>query len=72
MSDITNTEFLKKQYENKDNLGTRISIHDKYSTNKQGFGNWIVSNYEIEKWSKDFRTWLWHREYVETSYGFDC
>lgn len=48
MSDIANTEFLKKQYENKDNLGTRISIHDKYSTNKQGFGNWIISNYEIE------------------------
>lgn len=52
MSDITNTEFLKKQYENKDNLGTRISIHDKYSTNKQGFGNWIVSNYEIENGAK--------------------
>lgn len=48
MSDIANTEFLKKQYENKDNLGTRISIHYKYSTNKQGFGNWIISNYEIE------------------------
>lgn len=52
MSDIANTEFLKKQYENKDNLGTRISIHDKYSTNKQGFGNWIISNYEIENGAK--------------------
>lgn len=52
MSDITNTEFLKKQYKNKDNLGTRISIHDKYSTNKQGFGNWIVSNYAIENGAK--------------------
>lgn len=52
MSDIANTEFLKKQYENKDNLGTRISIHDKYSTSKQGFGNWIFSNYEIENGAK--------------------
>lgn len=37
---------LQKQYQNADNLNKRISIHD-YSTNKQGFGNWIVSHYDI-------------------------
>jgi hypothetical protein len=38
MQDI---EILKKQYKNAQNLRTRISLHDKYSKNKQGFGNWI-------------------------------
>lgn len=38
---------IKKQYQTSQNLNTRISIHDKYSTNKQPFGNWILSHYEI-------------------------
>ena len=37
------------QYKDSKNLNQRISIHDKYSTNKQGFGNWIFSNYKILK-----------------------
>lgn len=44
--------IIKKQYANANNLNTRISIHDKYSTNKMGFGNWIVSNYKIDKGMK--------------------
>lgn len=39
---------VKKQYANSVNLSTRISIHDKYSVNKTGFGNWIVNHYRIE------------------------
>lgn len=38
---------IKKQYQTSQNLNTRISIHDKYSTNCQPFGNWIVSHYTI-------------------------
>ena len=38
---------VKNQYSTADKLNTRISIHSKYSTNKQGFGNWITSHYEI-------------------------
>jgi ubiquinone/menaquinone biosynthesis C-methylase UbiE len=38
---------VKEQYGTADKLNTRISIHKKYSTNKQGFGNWIFSNYMI-------------------------
>ena len=38
---------IEKQYQTAVNLNTRISIHDKYSTNKLGFGNWIFSNYVI-------------------------
>ena len=47
MNAINDKDIVKKQYENAANLNKRISIHDKYSVNKQGFGNWIVSNYQI-------------------------
>ncbi len=48
MSDINDKKVVEKQYATSTNLNTRISIHDKYSTNKQGFGNWIFSHYEID------------------------
>ncbi len=44
MEDLT----VKKQYGTADKLNIRISLHKKYSVNKQGFGNWIFSNYRIE------------------------
>ena len=47
MSNIIDKKVVEKQYATSTNLNTRISIHDKYSTNKQGFGNWIFSHYEI-------------------------
>lgn len=47
MSAINDQDVVQKQYESAANLNTRISIHDKYSVNKQGFGNWIVSNYQM-------------------------
>ncbi len=46
MSKINETAVVKRQYKKSDRLNTRISIHDKYSTNKLGFGNWIFSNYK--------------------------
>lgn len=49
MGKINDTDFVKQQYAAADNLKTRISIHDKYSTNKMGFQNWIVSNYCIKE-----------------------
>ena len=39
-----NTEV---QYKTAVNLSTRISIHEKYSTNQQPFGQWIMEHYEI-------------------------
>ena len=39
---------IAKQYQNANHLNTRISIHEKYSTNKQTFGDWIVSQYEMK------------------------
>lgn len=40
---------VKKQYETSANLSKRISIHEKYSKNKTGFGNWIFSHYRIKE-----------------------
>lgn len=47
MSEINQIETVKKQYNNSNRLNTRISIHQKYSTNKLGFGNWIYNNYDL-------------------------
>ena len=49
MHDITASATVKNQYSTADKLNTRISIHSKYSTNKQGFGNWIASHYRIQE-----------------------
>lgn len=49
---MNSTELVKEQYKTSNNLNTRINIHDKYSTNQQGFGNWIVSQYDVKPGSK--------------------
>ncbi len=49
MNRMSDVSAVKRQYANADNLNIRISIHDKYSVNKLGFGNWIVSNYRIDQ-----------------------
>jgi len=43
---------VKEQYATSNRLDTRINFHDKYSTNKMGFGPWIVSSYEIREGMK--------------------
>ncbi|MBR7020358.1 MAG: GNAT family N-acetyltransferase [Lachnospiraceae bacterium] len=43
------SETVKEQYNTSDKLSIRITLHSKYSTNKQGFGNWIFSNYRIRE-----------------------
>ena len=47
MDRLSDTEAAAGQYRTPDRLETRISIHDKYSTNPQGFGNWITSHYRF-------------------------
>ena len=44
---ISDSAAVRKQYGTAEKLDIRISIHQKYSTNRQGFGNWITSHYEI-------------------------
>ena len=41
-------ELVKNQYANDRNLLTRINLHEKYSVNKQGFGNWIFDQYQFK------------------------
>ena len=45
MEQMADTKTLRSQYGTADKLSTRISIHAKYSVNKQGFGNWITEHY---------------------------
>ncbi len=52
MGNLNDISVVKQQYATANNLKTRISIHEKYSTNKMGFGNWIISNYRIDKGMK--------------------
>ena len=47
MNQLTNSGVLAIQYGTSEKLNTRISIHSKYSTNKQGFGNWIYTHYQF-------------------------
>ena len=35
------------QYKTAERLNRRISLHDRYSVNKQGFGNWIFERYRF-------------------------
>ena len=46
---LNDSALVRKQYNTAEKLDTRISIHSKYSTNKQGFGNWIASHYQIRE-----------------------
>ena len=46
---VNDKETVRKQYSTADKLSIRISIHNRYSTNKQGFGNWIFSHYQIRE-----------------------
>lgn len=73
MSSINNQKNVKEQYANARNLNTRISIHQKYSTNKMGFGNWIFSNYKITKGMKVLELgcgtgdmWMGHEDLMKT------
>ncbi len=40
-------ETVRKQYRTTEKLTRRISLHEKYSTNKQGFGAWIAAHYDF-------------------------
>jgi len=40
---------IEAQYRTPVNLNTRISIHEKYSTNPQSFADWIVEHYDIHQ-----------------------
>lgn len=41
-----------KKYTQSDHLQKKIFLHEQYSENEQGFGEWIYSHYDIEPSSK--------------------
>ena len=47
MSALNHVTAVQTQYASSANLSTRMSIHAKYSTNQQGFGNWIAAHYPV-------------------------
>ncbi|MGN1345538.1 MAG: MerR family transcriptional regulator, partial [Eubacteriales bacterium] len=49
MESIGNAEKVREQYKTAANLQTRISLHAKYSVNRQGFGNWIYEQYRLNE-----------------------
>jgi len=48
-SALSDRTQVQEQYKTAANLNTRISIHAKYSVNKQGFGNWIFAQYRLRE-----------------------
>ncbi len=52
MGSSNDKEAVKAQYTSSKNLDTRISFHNRYSTNKMGFGPWLISNYEMKEGMK--------------------
>lgn len=50
-SKMNDTQSVLKQYENGKNLETRVSLYDKYSTNKQKYTSWVFENYDFKEGS---------------------
>lgn len=45
---IDNQTIVRNQYATTDKLETRIGIHERYSRNKQPFGEWTASHYALQ------------------------
>ena len=48
MPNINNPEIIRKQYGDTSKLDIRIALHQRYSTNQQPFGDWIMEHYHIQ------------------------
>ncbi len=49
---LSDKVVVENQYATADRLQTRISIHEKYSRNKQPFGEWVVRHYHLQSGEK--------------------
>ncbi|MDR1693172.1 MAG: class I SAM-dependent methyltransferase [Oscillospiraceae bacterium] len=49
MGDVRNPEDVKRQYGSPENLNSRMYLHQRYSTNKLGFGNWVFQQYQLRE-----------------------
>ena len=69
---INDTKKVKEQYANANGINARITIHEKYSTNKLGLGNWYFTYYQVEEGMKILELgcgpagmWLNHKDVLE-------
>lgn len=46
---MSSKEKVKEQYKDGKNLTQRISIHEKYSANKEGLANWLFRQYDFSR-----------------------
>ena len=44
---VNDPDLIKAQYRNGDKLDIRIRLHQKYSLNKEPFGEWIHAHYHL-------------------------
>jgi ubiquinone/menaquinone biosynthesis C-methylase UbiE len=44
---VNDPQYIKKQYENADNLNVRIRLHEQFSANKQGWQSWLFERIAI-------------------------
>ena len=47
MSKFNDADEVKRQYGTTKNLNSRVLLHELYSTNKLGWGNWVFGNYQL-------------------------
>lgn len=52
MGSSNDKDAVQEQYASSKSLNVRLNFHNMYSTNKMGFGPWLVSNYEIKEGMK--------------------
>ena len=48
MQSLNSEKNVKRQYSTANNLNSRISLHQRFSTNKLGWANWVFQNYALE------------------------
>ena len=74
---ILTQQNVREQYKSSDNLQTRISLHEKYSRNVNGFDNMIVTSYDFKPGAKvleagcgtgDF--WIGRQDMIDTCSEF--
>ena len=49
MNKLVIKDTVDTQYKSPDKLNVRIRLHQLYSTNTEGFNNWILKHYDIKK-----------------------
>ncbi len=61
------SEYLKKsQYKNADNLNARIYLHQRFSTNRNDWQDWVFEKADYSSRANHFGNWQWTGNILET------